>query len=248
MKKILAISNSFGVDANRYFYNICRTAGEQVKVVTLYIGGCSLYRHYRNMLSEDKAYDLHVDGIDTGFKVSLKEALLSDEWDIVTYQQVSTLSGDYGSYLPYLPELVKYVKKLAPAAKHYIHAIWARSDAWIAGRQDCKYKTSAEMYAADHKAYKMAAKEISADGYIPATAAMEKLYAILGEGAYRDGGHANYGSARYMLGLVWYMTIFGKTDVDAVNYNDFDVPVTEEEKKIAEECAIEAVLENDYSK
>lgn len=248
MKKILAISNSFGVDANRYFYGICRSAGEEIKVVTLYIGGCSLYRHYRNMLSEERAYDLHVDGIDTGFKVSLKEALLSDAWDIVTFQQASPISGDYESYLPYLPELAKYVKKLVPPAKQYIHAIWARSDAWIAGRLGFKYNTSLEMSAAHHEAYGLAAKEISADGYIPATAAMEKLYARLGEAAYRDGGHANYGSARYMLGLVWYMTIFGKKDISAVNYNDFDVAVTDEEKKIAEECAIEAVLENDYAK
>ena len=53
MKKILAISNSFGVDANRYLYGIARAAKEEIRVVTLYIGGCSLYRHYRNMLSEE---------------------------------------------------------------------------------------------------------------------------------------------------------------------------------------------------
>ena len=55
MKKILAISNSFGVDANRYFHGVCRSAGEDIKVVTLYIGGCTLYRHYRNMLSGEAA-------------------------------------------------------------------------------------------------------------------------------------------------------------------------------------------------
>ena len=248
MKKILAISNSFGVDANRYLYGVARAGGEEVKIVTLFIGGCSLYRHYRNMLSEAPVYDLYVCGIHTGFKVSLKDALLSDEWDIVTLQQVSDLSGDFESYEPYLSELSAYVKKLAPAAKQYIHAIWAWSDERIAtGKNGIKYKSSAEMFAADHAAYRKAAEKISADGLIPSTAAMEKLYAAIGEGAYRDGGHANHGSARYMLALVWYMTVFGKS-IDGLVYRDFDVEVTEEELKIAEKCAKEAVAENDYAK
>ncbi len=247
MKKILAISNSFGVDANRYFYGVCRTAGEDVKNVTLYIGGCSLARHYRNMLSEDAAYVLYVNGADTGFTVSLKEALLSDDWDIVTLQQASTYSGDYESYEPFLNELSAYVKKLAPKAKQYIHAIWAWSDAKLAA-STLKYTSSAEMYAADHAAYKKAAEAIDADGFIPATAAMEKLCSKIGDDTYRDGFHANLGAARYMLALVWYMTVFGKDNIDGVNFSDFDIPVTAEEKRIAEECAIEAVRENNYKK
>jgi len=244
MKKILAITNSFGVDANRYFYGIARAGGEDVKVVTLFIGGCSLYRHYRCMLSEEKAYELHVCGIKTGFKVSLKEALLSDEWDIVTLQQVSDKSGDFSTYEPYLSELSAYVRRLAPGAKQYIHAIWAWSDERLKARET-KYSSSAEMFAADHVAYRMAAEKIKADGLIPSTAAMEKLYAAICEAAYRDGAHANHGSARYMLGLVWYMTIFGK-GIDGLVYRDFDVPVTDEELLIAERCAKEAVAENDY--
>lgn len=246
MKKILAISNSFGVDANRYFYGISRAGGEDVKVVTLYIGSCSLYRHYRNMLSEEPAYDLYVCGINTGFKVSLKEALLSDEWDIVTLQQYSVKSGEFSSYEPYLSELSAYVKKLAPEAKQYIHAIWAWTDKMIeTAKTPIKYNSASEMFKADKEAYKMAAEKIKADGFIPCTAAMEKLYAALGDSAYRDGRHANFGSARYMLGLVWYMTIFNK-GIDGLVYRDFDVSVSEEELAIAESCAKEAVAENDY--
>lgn len=248
MKKILAISNSFGVDANRYLYGISRVGGESVKVVTLFIGGCSLYRHYRCMLSEEKAYALYVCGIDSGFKVSLKEALLSDEWDIVTLQQVSHQSGDFSTYEPFLSELSAYVKKLAPNAKQYIHAIWAYSDTRIkTASKDFKYATAAEMFAADRAAYRMAAEKIGAEGLIPATSAMEKLYNAIGDAAYRDGAHASNGVGRYMLALVWYMTIFGKS-IDGLVYRDFDVPVSEEEIAIAERCAKEAVAENDYKK
>ena len=111
MKKILYISNSFGEDAARYLYGIARAAGENAKVVVLYIGGCSLYRHYRNMLSEAKAYDYIIDGIRTGLTVSLKETLLSDEWDYVTLQQSSPESGREETYFPYIIELAAYVRK-----------------------------------------------------------------------------------------------------------------------------------------
>ena len=57
MIKVLVIGNSFGQDSVRYLYGIARAAGKDVRVVNLYIGGCSLYRHYRNMLSEESVYD-----------------------------------------------------------------------------------------------------------------------------------------------------------------------------------------------
>lgn len=247
MKKILVISNSFGVDANRYFYGVSRAGGEQVKVVTLYIGGCSLYRHYRNMLSEKAAYTLHVNGIDTGFTVSLKDALLNDEWDIVTIQQSSPLSGRYESYSPYLKEIMAYVKKLAPAAKQYIHAIWGWSDDAVTASKKTVYATSDEMFAAADAAYKQAARDIDADGYIPAGALMQKLYKSIGDAAYRDGHHASYGVGRYALALVWYMTVFGK-DIDGIVYRDFDEAVSEEYILAAEKCAKEVVAENTYAK
>lgn len=39
MKKVLAISNSFGVDANRHLYDISRSMVDSIKIVTLYIEG-----------------------------------------------------------------------------------------------------------------------------------------------------------------------------------------------------------------
>ena len=148
MKKILLISNSFGVDATRYLYGIARKAGDGVTTACLFIGGCPLSRHYRNMISEDRAYQLYFNGSSTPFRVSLAEALLADDWDIVTFQQASPLSGDYSSYIPYLPELSDYVKELAPNAKQYIHAIWAWSDARInKGEREVAYSSSADMFA-----------------------------------------------------------------------------------------------------
>lgn len=247
MKKILLISNSFGVDGTRYLHGIARKAGEEVSVSCLYIGGCSLYRHYRNMLSDEAAYTLYFNGFATPYKLSLKQALLADEWDIVALQQVSHLSGDFSSYEPFLSELSAYVKKLAPFAKQYINAIWAYSDERIATREALVYKTNAEMTAADHKGYAEAARKINADGFVPCTAAMEKLYSKIGDATYRDGAHASSGVGRYMLALVWFGTVFGKS-VEGIGYRDFDVEVSEEYVEIAEKCAAEAIAENIYKK
>lgn len=189
------------------------------------------------MLSEARAYVLHANGMDTGFYVSLKEALLADEWNIITFQQSSPLSGKYESYSPYLKELSAYAKKLAPAAKQYIHAIWGWSDDAVLQSTATDYKTSDEMFAA--------AKDIAADGYIPAGSLMQKLYKEIGNKAYRDGHHASYGVGRYALALVWYMTVFGKS-IDGLVYRDFDLPVTGDELIAAEKCAKEAVAENNY--
>ena len=97
---ILAIGNSFSQDATRYLHRIARSDGFDLKVTNLYIGGCSLERHFRNMLSEDKAYGLESNGEITGFFVSLKEALLNRNWDYITIQQASHFSPDYNTYHP----------------------------------------------------------------------------------------------------------------------------------------------------
>ena len=107
--KILTVGNSFGEDATRYLYGVARAAGDEVKIAMLFIGGCSLYRHYRNMLSEERAYAYQINGMHSGLHVSLKEALLSDEWDFVVTQQCSPDSGSIETYYPYVTVLADYV-------------------------------------------------------------------------------------------------------------------------------------------
>ena len=237
MKKILFISNSFGEDATRYLYGIARAAKEDVKVVTLYIGGCSLYRHYRNMLSEEKAYDFLLNGVRSGLSVSLKQALLSDEWDFVTLQQCSPKSGEEESYFPYITELAAYVRKMAPAAKLYVHETWSFAEG--CARFDLTpFKARGEMIPAIKKAYKNAEKAIKADGIIPSLDAMNELYSEIGDKAYRDGFHCSLGVGRYMLGCLCYITFFGK-DIIGNIYSDFDEEVSEDEVLLAQQIAKE---------
>ena len=235
--KILAIANSFGVDAGRYLYGIARASKEEVKLVVLHIGGCSLYRHYRNMLSGERAYEYYINGMNSGLKVSLQEALFSDEWDYVVTQQCSPESGLYETYQPYLNELAAYVRRSAPKAKLYLQMTWSFA-------KECSrfgltpFSNREEMIPAVRTAYARAAEEIGADGVISSMDAMCRLYDEIGDRAYRDGFHCSFGTGRYMLGCLWFMTFFG-TDVTGNSFRDFDVYVSEEEVLLAQRIAQE---------
>ena len=237
MKKILVIANSFGVDATRYLYGIARSEGKSVKVVTLHIGGCSLYRHYRNMLSEERAYAYYIDGIDSGLRVSLKEALLSDEWDVVTFQEASSGMRAGASYSPFIEALSEYARRLAPAAKQYMHVTWAYAEG-CPRLAVTPHTSRAEMIAAKRVDYADAAEKIHADGMIPSLDAMCTLYDRIGDSAYRDGFHASLGIGRYMLGCLWF-AVFFKKDITENRYRDFDVAVSEEDAALAASVAME---------
>ena len=45
---ILAIGNSFSRDATAYLHQLLTASGMENTVVNLYIGGCSLERHWQN--------------------------------------------------------------------------------------------------------------------------------------------------------------------------------------------------------
>lgn len=239
MKKILFVSNSFGVDATRYLYGVCRGAGKKVKVVTLYIGGCSLYRHYRNMLSEEKAYDYYINGMASGLKVSLKEALLSDEWDAVCTQQCSPDSGDPESYFPYLPALAEYFRRHAPKAKLYLQRTWSFAEG-CPRFEKTAFTTREEMIPAIRECYGKAAEAVQADGVIPGLEAMNLLYGAVGDAAYRDGFHASLGLGRYTLACLWFRYFF-RTDPACSTFGDFDVEMTEEEILLARQISGEAL-------
>ena len=241
MIKILAISNSFGVDATRYLHQIAKSSGEDLLVHTLYIGGCSLQTHHQNMQSEKDAYELFVNGFSTKQFISLKNALLSNEWNVITLQQSSPLSGVEQSYYPYLSDLSSYVKSIVPNAKQLIHQTWA----YPKGSEmfSCTpFTTREQMIPAIKTAYENAVKAINAQGIIPCLGAMNTLYNAIGNRAYLDGLHASLGIGRYTLSCVWYCAIYGK----APNFScdvSLDLPASKEELEVAKNCVISACKE-----
>lgn len=232
---VLCIGNSFSEDATRYLHGIARADGVELQVVNLYIGGCSLERHYRNMLSGERVYELQCNGHRTRFSVSLGEALLNREWDVITIQQASHYSFDFESYTPYISSLAEFVRKCAPKAKIYMHQTWAYEEGSERLARVAGYGRSAGMLADIVSAYDSAAKLISADGIIPSGRLIGVLSAAGGQGLYHDTYHMSKGLGRYALGLLWYSVLCG-ADVLDNSFCDTDTPLSDDEMLLVKKC------------
>ena len=236
--QVLAIGNSFTQDATAYLSKIAECAGVPLTVVNLYIGGCTLERHYRNMLAKKREYSLEFNGQTTGFFTSINEALLSRDWDAVVIHQASRAALDFKNFTPYLSELADCVRTCCPCTKLYMHQTWA-SDV-VSGKTltELGFATRKELYEVFKSVCGKAADEIKADGIIKSGEIMQKLSKKGIDRLYRDGFHATYDIGRYAIALTWFKALTGKSVLE----NSFRCPVgeiTTKEYEIIKNCAEE---------
>lgn len=239
---ILAIGNSFSQDATRYLNQIAKSENCDLTTVNLYIGGCPLSKHYKNMIGNNSAYSFEFNGEYTGLCISIKDALLSRDWDCVTFQQASFLSVNYETYQPYLSELSAYVKKCAPEAKQIIHQTWAYEQGSARLTSELGYNDQSEMYNDIKNAYEQAAKSINAEFIIPSGTLFQNILANGIPKVHRDTFHASLGLGRYALGLLWYSALTGK-NVENNSFSYFDEQITAEEISIIKKCVSKTLSE-----
>jgi len=236
---VLSIGNSFSVDAQRYLHGIAKADGADIPCYNLYIGGCSLERHYRNMMGDMREYELGVRGQLTGFRVSIKEALLNRPWDVVTLQQASHFSPFFDTYTPYIEKLAEYVRLYCPKAKLAVHKTWAYAEGGTK-LASVNFPTHEAMYNALSDAYGKAAELINADIVIPSGDVFNRLNKDGLEIHRDDGFHAGKGFGRYALGLTWYRKLTGR-DVTDNSFRDFDVEIDEDTVALIKKCVMETV-------
>ena len=220
--KVLSIGNSFSQDAQRYLHNLGEVNGKNIKCVNLYIGGCTLRQHYLNLLDDEKSYKFEFNGSHTGIRISIREALKSDEWDYVTIQQASHQSFDFDTYIPYIQKLKKYVLTYSPRSKIALHQTWAYPETKNRIRE-VGFNSTIEMYDAVREAYLKAKELICPDAVIKSGETMMRMYNMIGGGLYRDDIHASLGVGRYLLGCVWYKTLIGELPKNDVKCFDSEV-------------------------
>jgi hypothetical protein len=151
--KVLMIGNSFSICALRYLPEVALDRGRKLDLASLYIGGCSLERHWNNAKDDVPGYN----AAGYGEGVTLKQMLEADKWDIVTMQQASHFSWRNLTFYPYFDNLVAFVREHAPQAEIVIQQTWSYSpyDSRLARWQ----MSPKEMYEALKKAYaQLAAK------------------------------------------------------------------------------------------
>ena len=100
--KVLAVGNSFSQDAvEQYLYELAAAQGDSLVIGNAYIAGCSIDKHYNNLLKNTPAYVYRkvVGGVRAVRKKATLQSIIRDEqWDIITLQQASQLSGIKSSY------------------------------------------------------------------------------------------------------------------------------------------------------
>lgn len=228
--KILSIGNSFSQDAQRYLHELAKHDGVELYSVNLFIGGCTLEKHYDNLVQDTANYQREINGQATGEFTTIKSALVSERWDYITLQQASHKSGDYASYIPYITELYRYIKTLCPSAKILLHQTWAYEDK-SEKLSITPYQTAEEMHTAIVNAYNQALEEVGFDGLIPCGQAMINAIRLGAGTMHRDTFHANLGKGRYLLALTWYHSITGN-DITRNDFNDLEEWITKTEREI----------------
>ncbi len=222
--RLLSIGNSFSQDAHAYLHGASLSLGLNIECLNLYIGGCSLERHYNNLMSGEKAYSPEYNGIAHEGLVSLGEILENNSFDVVTLQQASHFSGIYDTYNPYITELYQKIIDTQPNAKIYLHETWAYEiDSSHPAFPD--YNSSQrQMFDMLHDAYSKAASELGVD-IIPVGSAVQYFRENIAEFDYsnggislnRDGFHLSIPLGRFLASLVWIEKLTGK-DVSEISY------------------------------
>ncbi len=214
--KILAVGNSFSVDAMEYLWDVLTGAGfTEVILGNLYIGGCTLDTHADNIKNDSAAYTYYYN--DSGFweannKHTLKNALTSEAWDIITVQQGSPVSGQPASYSK-LQEIVDYLhaNKTNKEAKVLWHMTWAYQSNYSSSNFAAYGNNQQTMYDAILSTVKDTVLKVNGiSDVIPSGTAVQNLRtSYFGDNVTRDGYHMRYNYARYMLALTWFTKLTG---------------------------------------
>ncbi|MBQ8639333.1 MAG: DUF4886 domain-containing protein [Lachnospiraceae bacterium] len=226
MKKILAIGNSFSEDATYYLHSIGEAAGVENMVVNLYIGGCPLETHWRNIEGNHRAYQYQINGKKTDRYVSIQDMLDMEEWDAIVTHQASHDSGWIDSYEPFLGLICAYLKEKAPKAELFLNETWAYETDSTHDRFIRYNRNQEEMYCRLKHAYETMAAKYELP-LIPSGDLIQKLrasesFANGKRSICRDGFHMSFMDGRYAVAAMWAKHLFHVR----VKGNPY-VPVTE---------------------
>lgn len=213
--KVLAIGNSFSEDAvEEHLSGLLRAEGLTVIIGNMYIGGCSIERHVKNLRGDIADYRYRKIDPEGNMQeingYTLEKALADEDWDYVSVQQSSPLSGQPESYV-LLPELVGFVRARIPEdVVMMFHQTWAYSE-------DSSHKAYVNYDRDQMKMYNAIVETVAAEVpkagvglVIPSgTAIQNARTSHLGTDLTRDGYHLSRPHGRYIASCTWLEAVFG---------------------------------------
>lgn len=242
--KVLAIGNSFSQDAvEQYLFELAKAQGDSLVIGNAYIGGCSIERHYNNLLGDSALYDYRkvVGGIKAEYKkVTLKRIIRDEDWNIITLQQASPLSGIPQSYA-LLPALKRQVALCA--SNFNVQFAWHMTWAYANDNKDKRFAAyeynQRQMYSAIVHAMLGALPSADIHRVIPSGVAIQLARYRFGDILCRDGYHLSYTLGRYTAACCWCEFLTGRI-VDGNRYHPDTI--TEEEAALCQQAAHEAIF------
>ena len=243
--KILTIGNSFSEDAvENYLHDLASAAGHKVMIANMYIGGCNLETHWKNASGNLPAYQLRTISPDgtrgTMNEQALREVIAGENWDYISFQEVSQLSGKMEGYTAYLPQLVEYAAALTtnPEVKFVLHQTWAYaqdSNHFGFPNYDSDQMT---MFQAIVETVWQAKNLTDIAMIVPSgTAIQNARTSYIGDRFTRDGYHLSLTMGRFTAAATWFEALFG-----GIADNPF-IPdmFSEYDTELARTAALEAV-------
>ena len=246
--KVLSIGNSFGLDTMYHLPGVCKDLGvSDFTFAILYIGGCSINRHYHNLLNSLAEYKYYKN-TGLGWSIvegkSIQEALAEEDWDIISIQHGTGDGSRYTSLESYenLVPLVKNVKGIyGKPVKIAFNMAWVadpdcprREIMSYGGNQILMYEKLTEL-TRDQIA---TLKEI--DVVSPTGTAIQNARSVIERPLTRDGFHLSFDLGRYIASLTFGKVLLG-LDIEKVEW----IPegVLEREREVAKAAALAAVKE-----
>ncbi len=214
--KVLTIGNSFSDDTMEYFYQIADLVGVgDIELGNLYIGGCTLETHLNNARDNSPSYEYRTnyDGSwSTEFKYKMLDAVSSNDWDFISFQQASGYSGIESSY-DYLEELMDIVEGYCISKN--TRFVWNMTWAY---QQNSSHGDFPKYDNSQTKMYQMITTTVQ-NKIVPnkrieiisptGTAIQNVRQSYIGDKLTRDGYHLSYNFGRYIAGCTFFSSLTG---------------------------------------
>ena len=212
--KILAIGNSFSDNAMAYLYPIFQALGYgEIILGNLYIGGCSLATHAYNAVNGLAVYTYRKNRSGKFVNcenTSICAALLDEDWQFVTMQQASGVSGVESTYNADIETLKKYAFSFVDRSRCKLlwHMTWAYQQDSIHPEFVNYRSRQREMY---QSIVNCVQNKIVVDsdfyGIIPSgTAIQNARTSYIGDSLTSDGYHLEE-LGEFIAGLTWAMVV-----------------------------------------
>ena len=237
--RVLSIGNSFSTDTMEHLAKVARNFGcEDIALGNLYIGGCSISMHHRNLIENIGAYKFYTnygDGWSETPDHNIKDAIKKENWDFISIQHGSKNGSRYSDPECYslLPDLTQAVRELAPSsAKILFNLAWvaepysnrAEITEWN-GNKELLFEKMCEITS------EIVERSCGIDFVSPTgTAIMNACESEIRDSLYRDGFHLSYGIGRFIAALTFYAKITGESiDKSPISFDG----ATDTELKVA---------------